>query len=103
MITGMLQMLDVQPGNHVLEIGTGSGYSTALLAELIGPDGSIVSIDVDSEMTQPATELLTGAKYKNVLLVTADDLRADRVLPTVWALGEQAVHPRVSARPTRPD
>jgi predicted O-methyltransferase YrrM len=43
--------------------------------------GSIVSIDVDSEITQRATELLTGAKYKNVLLVTADDLWADRVLP----------------------
>jgi protein-L-isoaspartate(D-aspartate) O-methyltransferase len=50
-ITRMLQLLDVWPGYHVLELGTGSGYSTALLAELVGPHGSIVSIDVDPQMT----------------------------------------------------
>lgn len=72
MISRMLQLLDVQPGNCVLEVGTGSGYSTALLAELTGPVGSVVSIDVDPEMTQRATSLLKDAEYKHVLLITAD-------------------------------
>jgi protein-L-isoaspartate(D-aspartate) O-methyltransferase len=72
MITRMLQVLDVQPGNSVLEIGTGSGYSTALLAELSGPSGRIVSIDVDPEMTRRAARLLADTGYHNVLLVTAD-------------------------------
>jgi protein-L-isoaspartate(D-aspartate) O-methyltransferase len=72
MISRMLQLLDVQPGDRVLEIGTGSGYSTALLAELTGSDGSIVSIDVDPEMTQRAAQLFADTHHRNILLVTAD-------------------------------
>src|SRR5215216_3880514 len=71
-IVRMLQLLDVQLGDRVLEIGTGSGYSTALLAELTGPSGTIVSIDVDPEMAQRATRLLRDAGYDNVSVVTAD-------------------------------
>src|SRR5260370_7331384 len=72
MVARMLRLLDVQPGNHVLEIGTGSGYSTALLAELVGPTGSVVSIDVDLDMTQRAASLLAEAGYHNIVLVTSD-------------------------------
>jgi protein-L-isoaspartate(D-aspartate) O-methyltransferase len=56
----------------VLEVGTGSGYSTALLAELTGTNGSVVSIDVDPEMTRRSARLLADAGYNNVLLVAAD-------------------------------
>jgi protein-L-isoaspartate(D-aspartate) O-methyltransferase len=97
MITRMLRLLDVQPGDHVLEIGTGSGYSTALLAELTGAHGSIVSIDVDPEMTQRATRLLTDAEYKQVLLVTADGREGwfthapfDRLI--AWAAANEVPH-----------
>jgi len=72
MISRMLQQLSVQPGDSVLEVGTGSGYSTALLAELTGPNGSIVSIDVDPEMTRRATVLLNDAGYRQVILITGD-------------------------------
>lgn len=42
-----LTTLDVHPGMNVLEIGTGSGYSGALLAELVGPTGTVTSLDID--------------------------------------------------------
>jgi protein-L-isoaspartate(D-aspartate) O-methyltransferase len=45
-----LRSLDVPAGARVLEIGTGSGYSSALLAELVGPDGTVVSVDVDPHL-----------------------------------------------------
>jgi predicted methyltransferase len=46
LIARMLQLLDVQLGHRVLEIGTGSGYSTALLAYLVGPGGQVISLDI---------------------------------------------------------
>ena len=45
-----LMSLEVPAGARVLEIGTGSGYSSALLAELVGPHGRVVSVDVDPHL-----------------------------------------------------
>ena len=42
----MTQALDVQPGQNVLEIGTGSGYQAALLAELVKPKGNIYTTEI---------------------------------------------------------
>ncbi|GAA2531082.1 hypothetical protein Ahu01nite_094800 [Winogradskya humida] len=50
MIQRELRSLDVPAGARVLEVGTGSGYSGALLAELVGPDGIVVSVDVDEHL-----------------------------------------------------
>ncbi len=44
-IATMLDLLQVEPGRRVLEIGTGSGHSTALLSHLAGDAGSVVSVD----------------------------------------------------------
>jgi protein-L-isoaspartate(D-aspartate) O-methyltransferase len=78
MIARMLRLLDVQKGARVLEVGTGSGYSTALLAELTGPHGMVVSLDVDRELTRRAQGLLASDGYGQVLLVTADGLHGWR-------------------------
>jgi protein-L-isoaspartate(D-aspartate) O-methyltransferase len=71
-IACVLRLLDVRKDARVLEIGTGSGYSTALLAELTGPHGTVVSIDVDPELTRRAKALLAKEGYENVILITAD-------------------------------
>lgn len=55
----MLRALDVETGLRVLEIGTGSGYSTALLAELVGSNGLVVTIDIDPPVTERAASLLS--------------------------------------------
>src|SRR5262245_24162609 len=62
-VARMLQLLDVERGSRVFEIGTGSGYRTALLAELVGPEGTVVSVDVDPELTRRATVLLDQKGY----------------------------------------
>ncbi|MBV9276934.1 MAG: methyltransferase domain-containing protein, partial [Candidatus Eremiobacteraeota bacterium] len=55
MIVEMLEQLDVQPADRVLEIGTGSGYTSALLAHLTGKDGSVVTIDLESDLAEAAS------------------------------------------------
>jgi protein-L-isoaspartate(D-aspartate) O-methyltransferase len=58
MVALMLEQLDVRPGMRVLEIGTGSGYNTALLARLVGPDVDVVSIDVAADLAEAAASRL---------------------------------------------
>src|SRR4051812_9944700 len=41
----MLSLLDVEPGQRVLDVGSGSGWTTALLAHLVGPGGSVVGVE----------------------------------------------------------
>ncbi len=41
----MLELLDAQPGNTVLDVGSGSGWTTALLAHLVGPTGRVLGIE----------------------------------------------------------
>jgi protein-L-isoaspartate(D-aspartate) O-methyltransferase len=71
-IADLIECLDVRPGMTVLEIGTGSGYSTALLAELVGGDGSVLSIDVVAELVARASTLLPAQGYPNTRVVRAD-------------------------------
>ena len=40
MVAIMCDLLDLQPGMNVLEVGGGSGYHAAVMAELVGPDGT---------------------------------------------------------------
>jgi protein-L-isoaspartate(D-aspartate) O-methyltransferase len=72
MIKRMLRLLEVVSGQRVLEIGTGSGFSTALLSHLVGSRGAVFSVDVDPEMSERAARLLQIAGQSNVLLRTGD-------------------------------
>ncbi|MHA7861932.1 protein-L-isoaspartate O-methyltransferase family protein [Tessaracoccus sp. Y36] len=48
----MLEHLDPQPGDKVLDVGSGSGWTTALLAYLVGESGSVVGVDIVPELVQ---------------------------------------------------
>lgn len=41
----MLRLLGVRPGHTVLDVGSGSGWTTAILAELVGPTGSVLGLE----------------------------------------------------------
>jgi protein-L-isoaspartate(D-aspartate) O-methyltransferase len=66
----MMKSMKVSPGAHVLEIGTGTGYNAAILSRLVGPDGVVVTIDIDSETLTAAAARLAG--YGNVNPVHGD-------------------------------
>jgi protein-L-isoaspartate(D-aspartate) O-methyltransferase len=57
LMTRMLEVLDVQEGQRILEIGTGTGYNAALLAHRLG-DGNVFSLDIDSELIDTARRRL---------------------------------------------
>ena len=82
----MLQALNVQPGNSVLEIGTGSGLVTACLAAL---GGSVTSYEIHPALSEKAATRLADNGVKNVELVVGDGLHAALVEPQM--LSRQAV------------
>lgn len=49
-VRDMLTLLGVEPGDRVLDVGCGSGWSTALLAHLAGPTGSVVGVELVPEV-----------------------------------------------------
>jgi protein-L-isoaspartate(D-aspartate) O-methyltransferase len=68
----MLNQLDPQPGDHVMEIGAGSGYNAALLAHLLTPKGQVTTIDLDPDVAAAARANLTRAGVDGVVVRTGD-------------------------------
>jgi protein-L-isoaspartate(D-aspartate) O-methyltransferase len=48
----MLELLEPQPGEKILDIGSGSGWTTALLAEIVGEKGKVIAIEVIPELKE---------------------------------------------------
>lgn len=48
----MLEWLQVEPGNRVLDVGSGSGWTTALLAHLVGPKGQVAGVEQVPELVE---------------------------------------------------
>ncbi|MGW6196966.1 methyltransferase, FxLD system [Kribbella sp. NPDC055110] len=91
-VAGMLEQAQVRPGQRVLEIGAGTGYNAALLAHLVGPSGSVTTIEYDADVADAArTHLATyGADLVRVVtgdgtLGSAEDGPFDRILVTAGA------------------
>ncbi|HEY9148995.1 MAG TPA: protein-L-isoaspartate O-methyltransferase [Gammaproteobacteria bacterium] len=65
----MLQTLAVQPGDRVLEVGTGSGYVTALLATLAA---EVISVEIEPELLEQARQRLAVHGINNIVLEQGD-------------------------------
>ena len=70
----MLQALNVQPGDRVLEIGTGSGFVTACLQRL---GGKVTSYEIDAALSSQAGERLAALGIDDVKLVVGDIFEAE--------------------------
>ncbi|PRD41247.1 protein-L-isoaspartate O-methyltransferase [Phyllobacterium phragmitis] len=64
----LVQLAAIEPGDVVLDIGTATGYSAAVLSKLAS---SIIAVESDSELAAQATEKLSELGYDNVVIVTA--------------------------------
>ena len=86
----MLEALDLGPGMRVLEIGAGTGYNAALLAEVVGDPRLVTTIDIDPDVVAQTRRLLDRAGYGAVEVVCGDGALGhaasapfDRVVATV--------------------
>lgn len=71
MVALMAELLDLSPGQQVLEIGTGCGYHAAVTAELVGSE-NVYSVEYHDQLTDQARENLDRAGYGEVSVRTGD-------------------------------
>lgn len=65
----MLQLAEIRPTDHVLDIGAGTGCTSALLAHLAG---SVVAVESDAELAGVAKALFEATALSNVTVMTGD-------------------------------
>ena len=68
-VARMCELLDVRPGDRVLDVGTGSGWHAALLARL---GGRVLSVERDATLSAAAGRALEAAGIENVELIVGD-------------------------------
>lgn len=68
-VARMTELLDLHSDDHVLEVGTGSGYQAAVLAELAG---SVVSVERHAPLADRARRVLAELGHDNVRVITGD-------------------------------
>jgi protein-L-isoaspartate(D-aspartate) O-methyltransferase len=73
MVAMMAEGLDLKPGLRVLEVGGGSGYHAAVMAELVRPDGKVFSMERIPALAEGARRDLKAAGYEGLVEVIVGD------------------------------
>ncbi|GAA1294914.1 protein-L-isoaspartate O-methyltransferase family protein [Brachybacterium alimentarium] len=63
-VGAMLRLLDVKPGSRVLDLGSGSGWTTALLAHLVGPEGAVIGVERQEALIEPSRRALATTDHE---------------------------------------
>ena len=71
MVAAMVELLDLDPGERVLEIGTGCGYHAAVTAEAVGPE-NVYSVEYHESLAREARERLARIGYGEVSIRVGD-------------------------------
>jgi len=92
-VRNMLRLLEAQPGQRVLDVGAGSGWTTALLGRLVGPGGSVIGVELNPALAQWGAGNVAGYAMPWVRLHPAregelgwpDEAPYDRILVSAQA------------------
>lgn len=68
----MLELLEMESGQKVLEIGTGSGWQTAIVSLIVGSEGKVFSFEIVNQLSEFAKKNLSNFDYSNTILYTCD-------------------------------
>ncbi|WP_028046158.1 protein-L-isoaspartate O-methyltransferase [Cellulomonas sp. URHE0023] len=71
-VATMLRLLEVPVGARVLDVGAGSGWTTALLARLVGPDGRVLGLELDLELARWGSANLAAHRMPWAVLEPAE-------------------------------
>lgn len=92
-VAAMLRLLDVRPGQRILDVGSGSGWTTALLAQLTGTAGRVIGVELESKLARWGAENLARYGFPHASIVPS--------IPAVLGWPDEAPYDRilVSAAP----
>jgi protein-L-isoaspartate(D-aspartate) O-methyltransferase len=71
-VRAMLELLDARPGHRVLDVGSGSGWTTAILAHLVAPDGWVLGTELVESLVADAAERLRRDDLAHASVRVAD-------------------------------
>jgi len=86
-----LDALDLAEGKSVFHLGCGTGYYTAIIAEVVGPRGQVIAAEIDSALAARARESL--ARYPNVQVVEGDGSLVDAGARDAIFINAGVTHP----------
>jgi protein-L-isoaspartate(D-aspartate) O-methyltransferase len=90
----LFDRLDLVPGEHVLHLGCGTGYYTAIIAELVGSAGRVTAVEIDAARAERALAAL--ADWPQVTLIQADGARTSFEPVDAIVASAGATHPQTS-------
>jgi protein-L-isoaspartate(D-aspartate) O-methyltransferase len=70
-VEAMLRLLDVRPGDRILDVGSGSAWTTALLAHVTGDTGSVIGVELVPELAEWGAANLARTSYDWASIRTA--------------------------------
>lgn len=68
----LVELAELQPGEHVLDVATGTGHVALAAARLVGPQGSVVGIDLATDMLAKACQHVSESGLENIELCQGD-------------------------------
>ncbi|WP_066587093.1 protein-L-isoaspartate O-methyltransferase family protein [Cellulomonas timonensis] len=83
-VAAMLRLLDVPAGASVLDIGSGSGWTTALLGRLVGPEGRVLGLEIDPDLAVWGAENLAAWSMPWAAIEQADPSALGRPVEDGW-------------------
>jgi len=93
----VLDVLELQPGHVVADIGFGSGWTTVGLAEATGPKGRVFAVEIDAGLVESMKH--RGLENVTCVLSHPDDITLEMNTLDLALLHDVASHVQVSARP----
>lgn len=67
----MLEKLQPKQGDYILDVGAGSGWTTALLAHIVGPEGRVYGVELFPELVEFARSNIASYDYDRVEIISA--------------------------------